>query len=394
MWWLPVAALADDDPALASSEDFRSYLDQAKFFLRKEWYEDAREQLERAVGTEDGKLEAEAWFLLAKVRYELGDLQGARFAADRALVHSQDDAQTQQTHELLSYLDQKFGFVTVDAPYDGVSTLLEVQLESTIFDPDLKVWLNRLQRTLAEPVVLPYELGLPAGSYTINGEPVEVAAGSRQLVTPKVGSGGGLAQSVQLEIGLGATGFAGGSFQQLIPAPTAEVSLGVPLGPLAVGVLGAWVPQPFTTLAGTLEADPLGWNAGVRIGFELPRTQPVVVRPSVTWRIGQTPGLEVGCAEAGAGWSCSRDAEVRQLYVYSVGLQHQVGAELLIEYLDRSRSSGFGGGVKMATDGLLGAYPRAGTAVAPSGEITYEVEAPRAYVGLTWRLLAVLSYGF
>ena len=51
--------------ALASDEDFRSYLDQARFFLRKEWYADAREQLEKAVSTQDGKLDPEAWFLLA-----------------------------------------------------------------------------------------------------------------------------------------------------------------------------------------------------------------------------------------------------------------------------------------------------------------------------------------
>ncbi|MEQ1567986.1 MAG: tetratricopeptide repeat protein, partial [Myxococcota bacterium] len=123
------------EPAPVSSADFRSYLDQARFFLRKEWYDDAREQLELAVSTEDGKLDAEAWFLLAKVRYELGDLQGARFAADRALVHSQDDEQARQTHELLTWLDQKFGYVTLDAPYDGVRAIVEVELQSTIFDP-------------------------------------------------------------------------------------------------------------------------------------------------------------------------------------------------------------------------------------------------------------------
>ena len=44
----------------------------------------------------------------------------------------------------------------------------------TIFDPDLKTWLDRLQQRLDEPVVLPREIGLPAGRYVING--VDVTA--------------------------------------------------------------------------------------------------------------------------------------------------------------------------------------------------------------------------
>lgn len=377
-----------------SDEDFRSYIDQARFFLRKQWYEDARHQLELAVGTEDGRLDAEAWFLLAKVRYELGDLVGARFAADRALVHSRDDDQASQTHELLTYFEQKFGFVKVNGPYEGMTSQLTVTLESTIFDPDLKVWLNHVSEAIAEPVVLPYELGLPAGRYTINGTVVDVTAGSHLSIAPNQLSGAPRAlQVVEVELGFGAAGTYAKGLERLSPAPTTELSVGLPLGWLAIGATAAWTPQPYATRDGRATSLS-GWSAGLRAGFELPGTRPFVLRTSASWRVAELPGWELPCANVDGDWSCARDSDVRELYVYTAAMGQLIGVELSASYRDRSRGSGLGGGLKASGDLLVGSLPNGGSAVGPSGPLRFEVAEPRGFTGGSWRILAFASYGF
>ena len=378
-----------------SDEDFRGYVDQARFFLRKQWYDDALHQLELAVGTEDGRLDAEAWFLLAKVRYELGDLVGARFAADRALVHSRDDNQASQTHELLTFFEQKFGFVKVNGPYEGMTSQLTVTLESTLFDPDLKVWLNHVSEALTEPVVLPYELGLPAGRYTINGTAVDVTAGSHLSIAPNQLTGAPRAlQVVEVELGFGATLTRTGGLGHRSAAPTTELSVGLPLGWLAIGAMAAWAPQPFTTSDGVSATSPWSWNAGLRAGIELPGTRPFVLRTSATWRIAELPGLEVPCANTDGDWICARDAEVRDLYVYTAAMGQLLGVELSGSYRDRSRGSGLGGGLKVSGDLLLGTLPSGGEAEGPSGPLQFEVAEPRGFTGGSWRILGFASYGF
>jgi len=65
---LTVCALAQEP---AAQSDFQAMVDQARFFLKKDWYQDAAGELEAAVATEDGRLDHDAWFLLASVRFEL-----------------------------------------------------------------------------------------------------------------------------------------------------------------------------------------------------------------------------------------------------------------------------------------------------------------------------------
>ena len=87
--WLVATAAAQDG-------DFRSYVDQARFFLRKGWYEDALVELEKARAHPDGALDPEVWYLLANVRYHLGDVPAAKRAAEKAHSQSRTEAQLQQ----------------------------------------------------------------------------------------------------------------------------------------------------------------------------------------------------------------------------------------------------------------------------------------------------------
>jgi hypothetical protein len=382
-----------EPPSLLVGEDFRSYLDQARFFLRKEWFDDAREQLEKAVATEDGRLDAEAWFLLASVRYELGDLAGARFAADRALVHSRDDDQARQVNELLQFFEQKFGFVTVDLPYDGVTTRLHVVLESTIFDPELKLWLSRLQHQLADPVLLPYEIGLPAGRYTVNGTAVDVTAGSRQVITPRVRVAA--SEALHAEVSLGAVGPFGPAFGSATPAPNLEIAAHAPIGPgVVVGLLVDWTPQPYVLFDQTLAVQPAIFAVGARAGFDLPGPGDLAFRPALVTRFGGTGGIELGCHDAPGGWECAQDSEIEELYVYLTGASGSVGLETAALWLDRSRG-GFGGGAVIGGDVVFGNLPASSSAVVDGGEeLQFDVVGPRGYLGADWRLSLLGVWAF
>jgi hypothetical protein len=398
LWVTPASAETGEEPV--PTADFRSYLDQARFFLKKEWYRDAREQLELAVATEDGRLDPEAWFLLAKVRFELGDLVGARHAADEALTRSRNDEQARQTRELLEFFEQKFGYVTIVAPYDGMSTTLSVTLESTIFDPELKIWLNNLIAALDEPVVLPFELGLPSGSYTINGETVQVSPGAHASIAPKLRSKAPNAlQVLQLELGLGGTGFVGAAGSNLVMAPTTELSLGMPLGIVVIGAGFGWMPQLYTTQVGGLNPALGGWNGAFRLGLEVPGTQPFVLRPSLEYRIGVLPGLELPCADSGADtgetqWTCSPGSPVQELFVYTSGLTHTAGLELAALYQDRSKRGGLGFGLKVGGGTVFANLPAEGQAEGPDGPLAFEVTGARSVMMGTWRAQVVGSYAF
>ena len=392
---IPFALAHAEEPAVAVEADYRSYLDQARFFVKRGWYPDAEEQLQLATTHPDGALDAAAWALLAQVRYELADLHGARFAADRALVNSHDAEQTRQTRELLTFFETKFGFVDLVAAQEGAATHLEVELLSTLFDPDLKAFLGRLdERLVDDPVVLPYPLGLPAGRYRINGVEVEVAAGGdARLDTPLLGTKALALQTLQLEVGVGTSFWLGPRAQHYTPSIATQLSLSVPTGPVVWGVLVDAFPSPYLTDSGAVAVGLGAFAGGVRVGLELPNTQPMVFRPSVGWRVGQVPGVELPCAVEGGSATCAPDAP-GQLFVYVPATAHLPFVEFAAHYQDRRRRSGWGAGLKVIGEWGCGVVPAQGTATSRDGTgFDYGVSS-RSWSSPGLRVLADLSLAF
>ena len=283
LWMLAALALAA--PEVVIEADYRSYVDQAKFFLKKDWYVDAEAQLSLAVAHPDGRLDPEAWFLLARVRFELADLPGARDAADHALTQSRDDEQARQTEELLTFLQQRFGSLQLISTRAGVSTKIDVVLTSVLLDPQLKAYYTQIAGRLKEPVVLPLEIGLPAGSYTINEQVIQVGSGSAQSV-PIALSALGL-QTTELTISGGFGTWMGPQATHLLPSPGTELGVHVPFGTFVVGARGGWWVQPRDTPAGSCTGtaagpwgSPLGsnsrtqhpWSSGEPPATESPRS--------------------------------------------------------------------------------------------------------------------------
>lgn len=394
--WLAVAHA--QTTAEAQADAVQSHVEQARFFIRKQWYEDAGAELEAASKLPDGRIDPEVWYLLATVRYELVDLEGARQAAARAHSYSRTDDQLQLAAGLNAFLTEQFGLVEVRAPYEGLAGRLDLELESVLFDPNLKLYLERLERKVDKRLVFPVRVGLPAGTYQINGEQVVVEPGAERILELDAARlAGGRAPTAQLakaEIGVGMSFWAGEAVRNLQPAATTEVSLSQPVGPVVAGLTLLWAPTSFATLESTAFSTA-PWALGARIGWELPGTGSIVVRPSLGYRYGYLPGIELGCVSDADAWICGSPAEA-ELVVYGVGRAHVPLAELAVDLLDPGRKSGVGLGVKVTGERAIGMLPREAFADRSSGEAVHYVvsEADRRWSATGARFLLDVSLAF
>lgn len=383
--------------AEAIAADPGPHIEQARFFIKKQWYEDARRELERAVDTPDGRIDPEAWYMLATVRYELADLEAARDAAGRAHSYARDDDQLQAAAGLAAFLREQFGVVEVVSSHAGLTASVDIALDSVLFDPNLKLYLNKVQARHEAPVTLPVRIGLPAGTYRINGQQVTVPpAGETRLVLTDLGEGRPrAAQLAKAEVGVGMGFWFGADVGNQLPHAITEVSASQPVGPVVAGVLFDWSPGAFTDRTGTLHRSLAAWAAGARVGVDLPGPH-LVVRPSIGWRYGYLPGIELACSAADDAWTCDR-AQAPDLLVYAVGRAHVPFAELSVDWLDTTRKSGLGIGVKATGARAFGTLPARDEAAFVSGgsSVVYSVEAPaRSWSATGVRMMVNVSLAF
>ena len=391
----PVAVAA---PPATPDGDFRSYVDQARFFMKKSWYADAAEQLELAIRTEDGTLDPEAWFLLATVRYKLAQLSEAREAADRALVNSRSADQTRQAEEFLNFLDEQFGIVELTPPRPGVATRLHVELKSVIFDPQLKEYFTQLTGRLEEKITLPYALGLPAGSYAINGETIEIEAGGQAAHDVAIRGGGptGL-QLLEMETSFGVQALFGEATSLPVPMPQLELGLSQPFGLFFAGAMASWTIHPIRTPGGILVA-PNGWSAGAKLGVHPGSQELLSLRPAIAGRYGAFPGIRLGCDRGSAPAECALPSGAEGTRdAYAVGRGAMVGGELAVLYGDRTRRHGLSAGLKTAVDGLWGSLPEEGALLDEAGGEgrSYRiVSEDRSWSAVGLRVHFTVSYSF
>ncbi|MBA2319995.1 MAG: hypothetical protein H0V89_02465 [Deltaproteobacteria bacterium] len=376
----------------AETDDPRARVEQARLFVKKGWWDDARAQLELAVASENGRLDPEAWILLATVAFQLCDVPAARHAADRAHSHSRDLVQAEQAAGLRDWLDAQFGTVTVGAPYDGIVTKLDIVLTSTLFDPELKLYLSRLRDRSARSVALPLTVGLPAGSYRINGVDVDVPAGGEASVVPR--SKTAVLQATQVELGFGPTFWLGRDLSGLLPVPTTGLAVSIPAGRLRVGVGGAWTPQPFRTATDEVRLDAAGWEIGGDLGLELTRSDLLHVRAALGYAYGAVPGIAVPCTVSAEETVCGPDASP-DLWIHAAGRAHQPRAELAVLYLDHGRGASFGAGLKTSFGGAFGTIPADGDARSGDDSWSFTVaDGDARFTGWSLRGLATLTATF
>ena len=206
--WLSLAWANDESAASTdSAAAVEHHINQAELFLKKDWYGDARRELEAAIAMEEGRASFTAYWLLAQVCYELLDAESAGRYARVAAGLATDPGQAAAARELAEALERVFGVLVVDGPYAGMASLLQLERTSTLLDPELKKFVDRVALAMRKRNALPIRIALPAGDYLVNGHPVTVSAGrDSRLVLPMsaLGSRGFAALQVsRLELSTG-----------------------------------------------------------------------------------------------------------------------------------------------------------------------------------------------
>lgn len=380
---------------IAIAED--GLLDQARFYVKKQFWDDAVTELDRVTATLEGRIDPEAWFLLAQARYQLGDLEGAQQAAQRSHSYARTDGQLQAAAGFESFLTEQFGVVLVKAPYDGLVGTLDVELTSTLFDPEQKVWLARVEKRIAGKQTLPVRVGLPLGTYKINGRDVEVIPGKTIEVVLGPGElSTGVTQLARAEVAVGIGAWLGADVEGLLPAIETQLALSQPAGPLIFGLMVDWSPRALVDISDAIVPVTQGFSAGIRVGVEA-RGPALVFRPSVGYRYARIPGVARGCVTgADDVFGCREGTDGADLVVYPIGGAHVPLVELALDWSDRSRKSALGLGVKGIAEHAFGQLPTEGDAVDSRGvSFSWQLDPKeRTFSATGFRFLLHVSMGF
>lgn len=421
MKWLPVASLLAEwlcSPAHASIQNDEGHratpsvttadqrnlepkLAEVKLFLKKHWYDDAARELRQILQTPAGQQSYQAWWLATEVAWQVLDIDWAEQAADRAAELAPDDTARARAKALADSERREFGWLKVTAPYPGMVSRIQVELKSTLFDPELKRWVNRAARRLHERSPLPVRIGMPAGTYVVNGHEVTVSAGEEALLALPMSAIGakGLAalQVTRLEVSPAATVMLGQRVSNLSPSFGIQASLSQPLGRLLVGAMVEAGPQRYLALDTSAGPASLTWAAGARIGTERFAASSLSVRPSVTVRYGQVPGIALDCVHAGSTWTCSAPTLTgAPLRVHAIGHSIAPGLELALDYRDAGRTTAVGTGVKLAVEHHFGTLPSRSVALLyqdPAIRFAWST-ADTTWRATAFRMAANLSFAF
>jgi hypothetical protein len=360
-WFLAApAALAADD-ALA----------QARFAIKKRYWADARDLLAAHVASPEGRIDPEAWYLLAQVRFELLDLPGAAEAAERAHSYSRNDAELEQASNYATFLRDNFGTVALSATHDGLSGSVVVEIAVPLLDPTVEAWFSRQKKQLGARQVLPLRFGLPAGAYTINGKPVTVNPGTITEVTladSDIAGRQAMFQLSRVELGVSLGNWFGPDVATLLPSPRGHLSVLQPIGPVVIGATVTGGARWYTDIDGEMRTAFNEVSGGVSVGLEAhgPR---FLLRPAVGYRYGTLPGIELRCARDGESYACGSDGDA-ELMVYGVARVHIPYVEASLDWVDVRDRRIIGFGAQIAAEQAIGALPERGTALDPAGSAT------------------------
>lgn len=334
------AALLLSAPASAG-EDIEHHLNQAKLFMRKGWHGDAAAELRAALESPAGQIFV-VYELAGQAAWELQDIDTAIAMAEGAARTAPTDAQRAAAERLADSYRQQFGFLTISGPHLGMSSRLQLECTSLIISAELKDYTNQLSLQLKEQNALPVRVGLPAGTYEVNGESVSVGAGAEsRLDLPMRAVGGrGLAalQVTRVEISLGGSAAFGDAASAILPGPLLQFSLTQPVGPVLLGVITEASSPRYINAQNLIVSDDRSWALGGRIGRELYLASAISVRPSVYVLHSKLSGLTHTDGRLHDG----KDGAV------------SLGGELSLEYREAGRTTALGTGVKLSADRAWG----------------------------------------
>jgi hypothetical protein len=357
---------------LANAGEYEVHKSQAELYAKRGFYSDARDELELAMATPEGRTDPGLAWTAAQVAWELQDVETAIGMARRAAELASDDETREQAAAWAQNLEESFGYLTIDAPYVGMASRIQLDMSSTIFDPEIKRYLNKLSVRLRISTDLPIRIGVPAGEYLVNGEPVSVPAGAEAtLALPlrAIGSRGlAAAQVARVEIAAGVSAPFSRRASNALPSPEIEIGITEPIGPVTAGLAVAMLAESYRT-EGVVVRSFGGGSIAARIGREVVLQGPVSLRPGVVARAGWLPGVPYRCDGSGETWQCAPASESNGLpsSVYATARVVGIGGELLLEYRQAGRTTSLGTGVRLGVEELFGTVPSEADAVLSDG---------------------------
>jgi|GEM_PF-1330206 len=407
------AALILNSPILVSpahAVDVESSISQAENFIRRGWTSDAIDELMLAIETDEGSRSYEAHSILARVLYDSRDAEGAlHYAkiAERLAMNPTDEAEMSQ---LSSYIDSSFGILTVNPPYPGMTSFLQLESITPVLDPELREFIDEVAVRWSNSTLLPARIALPNGGYLVNGHEVRVTSGQEvevDLPMGSIGSAGFAALQVsRLEVSTGTSVLISDRGRNL--RPSFELQLGVtqPIGAWLIGGTIDWSLRGFSVAGTTTKSAPNALNTGVRIGRELMIGGPLAIQPSMGYRYGTMPGIALACDEnsddEGAGsYTCVEPVSGgnADLHVYEIARTHALYSEVSVSYRSAGRTTASGVGIKLVGEYFFGSIPDSGEANFANGDdgIEFSLSNPdrdSGVSGLNLRMLASFSFAF
>ncbi len=396
-------AEASDGPSV------RHAITQAKLFVRKGWYRDARAELEGVASSSEGRRSFQLHWLLSQVCHEMMDIRCALDAAKVAAPIVPDAQQAVVIEDLIHYYESTFGYLTIGAPYESMVSRVQLELLTTLFDPELKRFVTQRSLDLRERNPLPIEVALPTGDYRVNGHEVQIKANiDTSLVLPMSALGArGMAalQVSRLEVTSGVGVFFGEDTSDLQPGLDMQVAVTQPAGPILIGLMFDHSLRNYVVPTVGPQQSQGATSLGVRFGHEIPVDAPLAIRPSLGYRFGYLPGIgfdcvqdDVGaflCSDSGGGNAVQSDLPP-VLRVHGVARVHQPLFELALEYRKAGRTTAFGSGVKFEAAYTVGQVPeQTQVVVEGAGQSVQDVTILDGAVNaLGVRMLANLSFVF
>jgi len=371
----PILLLAGAALAQATGEgagDLETHVAAAKLDLRRGWLPDAEAEIAAALRLPGAADDFELWALGAQIALENLDVATAKARARRCGEIAPDQDRRDLADALVYRLESAFGYVDVSTTQPGVWSRLQIEPLTSILDPEDKRFAADAALRWRDRTDLPVTLALPVGTWLINGQTVEVSPDQTtglELPLRLTGTGALAAlQVTRLELSSGVGQWVGARVADLYPVSRTQIGLTQPVGWLLLGLSAELDVQPWGAADHRVRTTPLGWGALGRVGGEVFLGGPLAVRPDLTLRWAQIPGIALACDD-GATWSCSWDGpgEGPQHHAYAPARAWIPGAELLVEYREAGRTTALGTGVKLTVERAFGAIPASGTATAADG---------------------------
>lgn len=385
---------------VARGGEYEVHKSQAELYAKRGFYADARVELALAMDTPEGRTDPELAWTAAQVAWELQDVEGAIDMAERTARLAADDHVRENATAWADNLRETFGFLTIEGPYAGMTTPIQLDPLSTVFDPELKRYINKLSVRLRSSTDLPTRIGVPIGDYLINGEAATVTAGEESIVTLPIhamGSRGMAAvQVARLEIAAGVSAPFSHRADNMLPSPELEIGLTEPIGSVTAGLAVAFTAQAYRA-EGAVARSMGGGSIAARVGKDLVLQGPVSLRPGLVGRAGWMPGIPYLCDSSGDAWACTPASEAAPELsntVYATARIVGVGGEVLFEYREAGRTTSLGTGVRLGLEQVFGTVPSQAEAVLPDESTIAWTAIDRTVEITAFRMLAQVAIVF